>query len=500
MGPGEEPFMNYFRLYKSFVEPVVIINVLQVRIIGIFILLGLPLFPFAQLCTGSLGDPVVNIHFGSPGQPDISFTPPGAYTYISSTCPNDGYYSVVGSTQDCFGGTWHTVTSDHTGGGAFMLVNASYDPGDFFRTTVSELCPNTTYEFAAWVMNVLRNGGIRPDLTFRVELQDGTVLGTFSTGPIDASPVPQWRQYGFFFTTPAFSENMILRITNNAPGGVGNDLALDDITFRPCGPAVTATIQGYAGDIELCEKDTSRFHFLADPSSYFINPAIQWQLSTDSGAQWKDIPGAQAALFTRRPTGHGHYRYRFAVTETDAPIRCRINSNEIIVHVWPLPVADAGPDRVLIAGDSLTIQAVSETGSGIQWQPAVYLSDPGILKPVARPPASITYQLSVLSSEGCRNTDQVTINVVNGIYVPTAFTPNNDGRNDRWRIPYLDPEWGATVTVYDRYGGLVYRGEGPNMAWDGKRGGVWQSAGVYVYVLYVRSTGYTQKGTIMLIR
>jgi hypothetical protein len=45
----------------------------------------------AQLCNGSLGDPVVNITFGSGGS-NTGFTPTNAYTYTSSQCPNDGYY------------------------------------------------------------------------------------------------------------------------------------------------------------------------------------------------------------------------------------------------------------------------------------------------------------------------------------------------------------------------------------------------------------------------
>ena len=67
-----------------------------------------------QICNGSLGDPAVNITFGPTGG-TANFPPPGGYTYTPSTCPNDGYYTVTGSTSNCFGNTWHTVSSDHTG-------------------------------------------------------------------------------------------------------------------------------------------------------------------------------------------------------------------------------------------------------------------------------------------------------------------------------------------------------------------------------------------------
>src|SRR5690349_15379724 len=60
----------------------------------------------AQLCTGSLGDPAVNITFG-PGGSNTNNTAPSGYVFTSSSCPDDGYYTVTGSTSGCFGNSWH---------------------------------------------------------------------------------------------------------------------------------------------------------------------------------------------------------------------------------------------------------------------------------------------------------------------------------------------------------------------------------------------------------
>lgn len=455
---------------------------------------------YGQLCSGSLGNPVVNITFGSAGAPDNSFTPPAAYSYTTSNCPNDGFYTITPSTQGCFSGSWHTVISDHTGNGNFMLVNASYTPGDFFRTQVSNLCPNTTYEFAAWIMNVLRGPGIAPDLTFTIEKTDGTVLGQYSTGAVPATISPQWQQSGFFFVAPADNPIVILRITNNAPGGMGNDLALDDITFRPCGPAVTANISGTSGDVNVCEVNQEQLQFDADPSSYYLSPSIQWQLSTDSGKNWIDIQGATAGSYVRNKTLPGNYWYRFTVAESGAPALCRIISNILIINVWPKPVADAGPDRVLIAGDTITLKAKADPNSAYRWSPAQHLSDPFALTPLAFPSSQKTYNLEVISSHGCIKEDQVTIRVIDKIYIPTAFTPNNDGRNDQWRIPYIDPEWETSLKIYNRSGQLIHQQEGAYLSWDGRINGVIQPSGVYVYVLLLKSSGVSYKGTITLIR
>ena len=95
----------------------------------------------AQICTGSLGDAVVNVTFGSGAGTGnaLPFTDVN-YTFVSYDCPNDGSYTVINSTTACFGNSWHSLSEDHTPGdidGRMMLVNASYLPGDFYVDTES---------------------------------------------------------------------------------------------------------------------------------------------------------------------------------------------------------------------------------------------------------------------------------------------------------------------------------------------------------------------------
>lgn len=458
-----------------------------------------------QLCNGSLGDPVVNITFGKGAASSTTvYSPPNTYIYTTSSCPGDGYYTITPSTSGCFGNSWHTVTSDHTGGGNFMLVNASYQPGDFFLTSVNDLCPNTTYEFAAWLMNVLVTNGIKPNVTFTIEKPDGTVLGQFFTGDIPETTAPVWKQYGLYFTTPPGNASVVLRMTNNAPGGVGNDIALDDITFRPCGPPVTVTAQGGKDTIDVCEGNTTTFTFQSGISSAYLDPAYYWQLSTDSGVVWNDMPGTNAATLQQRPSITGSYWYRIAVTEASVATitACRITSNVIIINVHPKPVVNAGPDRVLIKGDSILLSAKAEGESlSYSWSPPDHLSDNSLLEPVASPLTDIIYTLHAASAYGCvTDGDNVRIKVINGIYIPSAFTPNGDGVNDTWQIPYLDPEWGVSVKIFNRSGQLVYHANGPHISWDGKFKGVQLDTGTFVYIVSLKSTLHLFKGTVTLIR
>src|SRR4026209_583909 len=122
----------------------------------------------AQLCQGSLGDPIINITFGAGPNPGPQLNAATtAYQYVVNDCPNDGFYTVRSNTSTCFGNTWHSLSSDHTGdpNGYFMLVNASFQPSAFYLDYVSGLCGGTTYEFAAWVINVLRPGSCAPSPT-----------------------------------------------------------------------------------------------------------------------------------------------------------------------------------------------------------------------------------------------------------------------------------------------------------------------------------------------
>src|SRR5262245_27225684 len=88
-----------------------------------FLFSALPVY--SQLCTGSLGDPVVHISFGA-GSAQGNPVPSASTTYgfLNSDCPGDGFYTIRTGTSACFGSTWHSVQEDHTPGdvNGYMMV------------------------------------------------------------------------------------------------------------------------------------------------------------------------------------------------------------------------------------------------------------------------------------------------------------------------------------------------------------------------------------------
>jgi gliding motility-associated-like protein len=116
------------------------------------------------------------------------------------------------------------------------------------------------------------------------------------------------------------------------------------------------------------------------------------------------------------------------------------------------------------------------------------------------------YWLEVTDVTGCSGRENVwvtTKSCMNAVYVPSAFTPNNDGKNDIFK-PLVDGKLlQYSFKIYDRWGQLVLQTTDPNKGWNGKRGGVDQDTNVYVWICTYQLEGEaakTEKGTFLLIR
>jgi len=286
-------------------------------------------------CTVSTGVPLINETFGA--GPDFGAPLPAGVTnlqYLQDMCPNDGQYTIASYTSGCWGNGWHTLT-DHTGNpnGYFMLINASYQPSDFYLRTISGLCSGTTYEFSSWIINMANNsGGILPDITFTIEKTDGTVLGTYDTGTIPVINPVTWAKYGFYFKTPDGVSTVVIRMHNNADGGAGNDLAIDDIGFTPTGPLTTITTKGAKNDSLYNYCIDKNITLTSTVGACYINTTYQWQQSTDD-VTWTDITGANSSTYALSIPNTGTRYYRLAVAEVGniENVNCRVNSNTLVI-------------------------------------------------------------------------------------------------------------------------------------------------------------------------
>jgi hypothetical protein len=198
----------------------------------------------AQSLNCTFKKPVITIHFGTGNVRDVNTTIPVNYERVRSYCPTDGHYTYTPYTSDCFSGDWFTLTEDHTAGdasGNMLLVNSSYNAGTFLKTTISGLKGGTTYEFAAWLMNVCKITDkcpfpLLPNITITLQTGEGKTVAKFGIGEVERKHAAQWTQHKGLFITPPSETSLILIMTNSRPGGCGNDFAVDDITVRECIP------------------------------------------------------------------------------------------------------------------------------------------------------------------------------------------------------------------------------------------------------------------------
>ena len=323
-----------------------------------------------QSCLGSLGDPILYETFGRGNGYGPPVTP--GYTtlgYQPATCPYDGNYAIVNYTSGCWASdvVWHN-TGDHTqdGLGYFMLINASYTPSDFYTRRVDDLCEGTTYQFGAWLLNMCSVKGILPNITFTIETLSGSVLAKKNTGDIPITNPAKWMQDTLNFTTPAGISSVVLRMRNNAPGGMGNDVGLDDITFRPIGPKTTISVEGYTGSIaRVCNK-TVKLTGIVD--ACYLTDSYQWQSSQDS-ISWTNIPGADKLIYNvpaNNTDDTVYYRLLVAQQGNIAITTCRVNSNIVtIISGSPVVPALADTSATICNGRSFILpsgKAVEEAG------------------------------------------------------------------------------------------------------------------------------------------
>ena len=306
------------------------------------------------ICSNTVGTNAIgtesNGTFGSgkPRNRGTSANVPVGYTYnpFDLNAPNDYYYGIANntSTRPAYTtsnswakpdgsspthrvfGVWDII-GDHTGAasptagnpaadtvansnaGYMLVINAAYRIDSAFQQTITGLCPNTYYEISCWMRNICSkcgcdsNGrgatggagylptaagdssGVYPNLTFEVNGVD-----YYTTGNIKYTG--QWVKKGFTYLTGVGQTGFTLKFFNNAPGGGGNDWALDDISVSTCSPNMK-----YSPSLTPTVCDSNVIKLYDTVRSFFNNYRyFKWQRSTDGGANWSDVSAVDSAV------------------------------------------------------------------------------------------------------------------------------------------------------------------------------------------------------------
>ena len=187
-------------------------------------------------------------------------------------------------------------------------------------------------------------------------------------------------------------------------------------------------------------------------------------------------------------------------SSTTCPIY--IESESPVLKVTTFKV-NAGPNQLIEEGQVIPLSGTTDAES-YYWTPKTGLIDEFSLTTTASPQQTITYFL-VGTKQGCTLSDPLTIKVKRKELIPVnSFTPNSDGINDTWEIPFLEDFPNCSVKIMNRWGHTVFETTGYNYKkyWEGSINGTPVDEGVLFYVISLRDPFYTEplKGTLTIVR
>ncbi len=186
------------------------------------------------------------------------------------------------------------------------------------------------------------------------------------------------------YANPIATTTYTVTVTNNSTGCSATDNVI--VTVKPL------PIANAGPDISICNGSNKL-------------------LSASGGTTYSWSPsGGLSATNISNPIAHPSTTTTYTVKVTNS-LGCSATDN-VIVTVNPLPIANAGPDKSICNGGSATIGILTgETPTTYAWSPSIGLSSISISNPTAHPSTTTTYTLTVTNSLGCSATDNVIVTV-----------------------------------------------------------------------------------------
>lgn len=247
------------------------------------------------------------------------------------------------------------------------------------------------------------------------------------------------------------------------------------------------------GDFTVCANDTTTLSVLS-PNPDFLYSWLPEELVIDG----QNTPIAEVMV----PQQTMFY------LNAETPFGCSA-SDSVEVNISGLTAellsATATPE-IILEGQTSQLN-VLPSGYQYNWTPGATLNHPNIQSPIATPLQTTTYTVTVSDGE-CQARSEITVRLVDfvcgppSIYVPNAFTPNTDERNEKLFV-HANNISKLYFVIYDRWGEKIFETDKAAIGWDGTYEGRELDPDVYVYYLEATCYGgetYFEEGNITLIR
>lgn len=274
--------------------------------------------------------------------------------------------------------------------------------------------------------------------------------------------------------------------TYQVTGVIGSCSDTKQITVR----TVPYPIARLSPDTTICFNSFAQLRGNSNGRSFVWNPSI-----------YLNNPNSLTPI-ARPPTTQ---RYILAVYDVQGCPKPGLDT--VIVTVLPEVVAFAGRDTTVVVGQPLQLNASG--GITYSWSPATGLSSTTIPNPIANYTVGsnqIRYRLIAKDLGNCPDTAFLNVRVFQtapSIFVPTAFTPNSDGKNDVIKPILAGIKELKYFRIFNRWGELVFETQQDGVGWDGKVNGQIQDTHVFVWTVSAvdyLDRPYFSKGLLTLIR
>ena len=263
-------------------------------------------------------------------------------------------------------------------------------------------------------------------------------------------------------------------------------------------PSLSFAVNITPGDTMVCPSQNIAFK---------ISPAVNNQAFQ---YLWKvngNLTNNHDSSFTARQPVNGDKVQGFvSFTSADCAVPVKIGSAITTVSVKTAPDITLTPaDTTIMPGAQvqLTATVISGNSPSYYWLPAEGLSNVSILNPIASPKKTIQYYFIAVSQDQCRSEKSVIVKVSLPLMMPSAFTPNNDGKNDIFRIPAGIPLELNEFSVYHRWGKKIFSTKNIAEGWNGNyKNGTPAEQGTYIFIINgtIQNKPFTLNGTVVLLR
>ncbi len=332
--------------------------------------------------------------------------------------------------------------------------------------TFSATANGGEYPLFAWELNGVRTGDSSKEF-ITSNLKDGDVVTCTVTVGIDS------------------------RCKSDTISAPSNKVAIQVKDFPM--PSVSIT----SPNLNVCEGEPVSFN--ANDVNAGFYKKYEWLVNGKKA-------GDNANIFTSNQFKNGDtVSCRFSTDVFGCPYVFDLVSNTKKVTVRSKPVISFPPDDIVIkAGEQASLNAII-TGKSqtVSWTPASLLTAPGLANTSTVPLYDDTsFTVLVVDTNGCRSSNNILVQILHQLYLPTAFTPNSDGRNDVFKIPEIATIKLQQFSIFNRSGQIVFSTSNRSKGWDGTYQGQPLDPGTYIYFIrgIINKKDTVFKGTVLLLR